>query len=104
MTPNEFMGHIESHPELEMIGVNEEFHEPMVKHSASKLVTRVNVAAFKDTEWKDLEEILTGKREPVTLDRLVRIVGYFARESRFNKSKVGENQDRRKGDYGVKEL
>ncbi|MFC1546530.1 anaerobic ribonucleoside-triphosphate reductase [bacterium] len=40
-------------------------------------------------------------REPVIIDGITRIVGYFSKVSNWNKSKLGELNDRRKGNYDI---
>ena len=39
-------------------------------------------------EWATLAKILLGKREPIILQRVTRVCGYFASTSNFNASKV----------------
>jgi len=64
----------------------------------------VDVNALKgDITVKEFEEIVGGKREAVGLVTVSRIVGYYSYSINWNKSKLGELKDRRKGDYGIGE-
>ena len=49
-------------------------------------------------DWKNMKEVLEG-RETIVIDGITRIVGYFSKISNWNKSKIGELMDRRKGNY-----
>lgn len=55
-----------------------------------------------DAEPQQLFDILDGKREPIIMEHISRIVGYYSKMKNWNKSKLGELADRRKGDYGLK--
>lgn len=49
-----------------------------------------------------IEALETGVRDK--LYGITRIVGYYSRTSNWNKSKIGELKDRRRGDYSVKRV
>ena len=51
-------------------------------------------------DWMNLHRVLDGGDTKI-LDQLTRIVGYFSKTSNWNKSKLGELSDRRKGDYKI---
>src|SRR5574344_73455 len=55
---------------------------------------------LEHADWENLSSVLEG-REPVILDGITRIVGYFSKTSNWNKSKIGELHDRREGNYKV---
>ncbi len=99
-----FFDKVNEHPELEGIGIDRESHETpgvLVRHVASGMSTRLPVAAVEEAEWPVLEEILLGKRDPVVLQHMTRVVGYYSRIQNWNKSKLGELKDRHRGSYGV---
>ena len=52
------------------------------------------------SDWENISSVLAG-REPIILDGITRIVGYFSKISNWNKSKIGELHDRRTGNYKV---
>jgi hypothetical protein len=54
--------------------------------------------AIKNHEWEAL------KRQIPNLTYVTRIVGYFSHISNWNKSKMGELKDRRKGDYSIGQI
>lgn len=52
---------------------------------------------------KEAEATLEGSREPQELHTISRIVGYYSRTDNWNKSKAGELESRRRGDYSLPE-
>ena len=52
-----------------------------------------------DITPQEAEDVLEGRREPVMLHTITRIVGYYSSTANWNRSKLGELEDRRKGDY-----
>lgn len=53
---------------------------------------------------KEFVKIIQGERSPIILSGITRIVGYFSRVNNWNRSKIGELRDRRRGTYGVNQL
>lgn len=100
-----FYDKIEAHPDLDGLGIDTECanHQPgvIIKQNKTGLMTRIPLAAIEAADWGVLEEVLMGKREPQVLQHMTRVVGYFSRVENWNKSKVGELKDRRKGNYSV---
>ncbi len=100
-----FYDQIESHPELEGLGIDTECkeHQPgvIVKQTKTGLMTRIPLAAIEAADWDVLEDVLMGNREPQILQHMTRVVGYFSRVENWNKSKIGELKDRQKGNYSV---
>lgn len=101
----EFYEKVERHPGLEGLGIDSGCADKsagvIVKNTQTGLMTRLPVAAVEAAEWDVIEDVLLGKREPQVLQHMTRVVGYFSRVENWNKSKVGELKDRRKGDYSV---
>ena len=50
---------------------------------------------------REFVKVIMGERSPVILNGITRIVGYFSKVNNWNKSKISELRDRRKGEYGV---
>ena len=100
----EFYERIEAHTDLEGVGIQQcRGKQPgvVVRHVTSGLLTRIPVAAIEAADWKMLEDVLIGRREPQVLQHMTRVVGYFSRIENWNKSKIGELKDRHKGDYAI---
>lgn len=81
--------------------ITAEYDGLFVSHDKTKALWLVGTQAVLDTEWKVFRSIFVGKRDAVVLDHMTRIVGYYAFERNFNKSKIGENNARRKGNYTI---
>ena len=62
---------------------------------------KVMAAAVTENDWDVLEAILTGQRQPLVLEHMTRIVGYYSKVKNWNKSKLGELRDRQAGDYRI---
>ena len=106
MKLTDFFDAVETHPELVGEGIDRpEKKTPgcIVRHIKSGLSTRLPLEAVEKSEWDVIEEVLTCKREPVALQRMTRVVGYFSRIDNWNKSKLGELKDRHAGTYGLPE-
>ncbi|MDR2391210.1 MAG: anaerobic ribonucleoside-triphosphate reductase [Planctomycetota bacterium] len=104
MQMGEFYDQIEAHPDLEGVGIDQcQEKQPglVVRHNRSGLLTRLPLAVIETADWKTLEDVLIGRREPQVLQHMTRVVGYFSRIENWNKSKIGELKDRHKGDYAV---
>ena len=105
MELTQFFDQVESHPELEGLGIDSacKDRQPgvIIKYAKNGLMTRIPTAAIEAADWGILEEVLTGQREPQVLQHMTRVVGYFSRVENWNKSKVGELKDRQKGDYSI---
>lgn len=102
-----FFEKVETHPELTGIGVDTECTKGqpgvIVKHQLTGLMTRIPTAAVEAADWATLESVLVGTREPQVLQHMTRVVGYFSRVENWNKSKIGELNDRQKGQYALAE-
>lgn len=102
----DFFDRVEKHPELEGVGLDAcQDNRPgvLVRHRPSQLTTRLPVDAVEAADWGPLEDVLVGKREPVALQHMTRVVGYFSRVENWNKSKIGELTDRQTGCYALRE-
>lgn len=85
---------------VEIDGITDEGRIKVLNHNL-ELAYELDVNTIVKTEMKDLMNALeTGIH--IKLFGITRIVGYLSRISNWNKSKIGELQDRHKGDYGVR--
>ena len=62
---------------------------------------QIERSAIKLLAKDELRDIFTGKREPQCIVQLTRIVGYYSTTNNWNKSKLAELEDRRRGDYAL---
>lgn len=82
-----------------------EFEEDVLKVLNHKMQTAyyISLKAIMKQKLGDVIEALeTGVREK--LYSVTRIVGYYSRVSNWNKSKLGELNDRHRGDYSVRKV
>ena len=78
---------------IEDINNNNEHIEVLISEIIEK-VDNIEIA-------REFVKVIMGERSPIILNGITRIVGYFSRVNNWNKSKIGELRDRRKGEYGV---
>ncbi len=105
MDGHEFYEQIDKHPALEWLGVIEG-HSPaedevLIQHAEVGIKHALTIRTVLETPWKELEAVLTGKREPRIMIHLTRIVGYYSRVQNWNRSKLAELKDRHNGNYGL---
>ncbi len=80
-------------------GENEGVYGYFVGSEKYDTVTHFTPEAIDDNEWPVLrKQVVQGKN----VHHITRIVGYFSRVENWNKSKLGELKDRKKGNYEVK--
>ena len=105
MTGREFFDKVAAHDKLEWLGVSEPVSgdEALVCHTETGVKHAVTVSSILSHTWKELEAVLTGKREARIMVHLTRIVGYYSRVQNWNRSKLAELDDRHKGIYGIPE-
>ena len=63
--------------------------------------TVFRMPAIIEHSWDDLRAMAIGQKDISPLYHVTRIVGYFSRIENWNKSKLGELTDRRRGDYAI---
>jgi len=107
MQLEQFFNHIENHPGLTCCGFVEGEQTTgdyvIIQDRKNSGKYSVTVETILAEEWDCLEKILTGRREPLVLEHITRIVGYFSKVKNWNKSKLGELRDRQAGNYKVEE-
>lgn len=97
----EFYKRVEEHPELAGVHVDSEF--VIVECVPKKIKTKIDLVTIENNSWCDLELVLVCEREALQLKHMTRVVGYYSLVQNWNKSKVGERNDRQKGNYAIKE-
>ena len=108
-----FCDTVDFHDYLEIDGVihageekySIEFKEDVLKVLNHKMQTAyyISLKAIMKQKLGDVIEALeTGVREK--LYSVTRIVGYYSRVSNWNKSKLGELNDRHRGNYSVRKV
>jgi len=106
MKLTDFYEKVEADESLEGLGVEcsaSEHAGVIVKHLISGLTTRLPVEAICKADWGVILQVLRGDREPIALQHMTRVVGYYSRVENWNKSKIGELNDRQKGEYALAE-
>ena len=99
-----FYDNIEADESLTGVGVDSSDENNIcviVKHTMSGLTTKMPIDRIDDHEYEFLLSILVGEREPIVLQHMTRVVGYFSRVDNWNTSKLGELKDRQKGAYVI---
>lgn len=77
--------------------------EVIVKHISAKRQVTFLAEVIREHTWDTLWKVITQKEPANPLYHVTRVVGYFSRIENWNKSKLGELRDRRKGDYRLPE-
>ena len=102
----QFSKQIESSKDLVGVGMqlNEDnsLKSAIVKHEPTGLEVKLPAEAIAKSEWDTLHDVMIGKREPAVLQHMTRVVGYYSKIENWNPSKIGELEDRQKGDYELK--
>ena len=103
MDGREFYQQIDKHPHLEWLGVKDDYEDlgevVIIADTANDRKYALTGRSILDTDWAQLEAVLTSQREALIMVGVSRIVGYFSRIKNWNRSKVAELRDRQKGDY-----
>ena len=94
-------------PSLVWLGILEgksaEEDEALVVHTDSGIKHALTIRTVLENTWEELEAVLLGKRTPKVMIHLTRIVGYYSRVQNWNRSKLAELKDRRRGQYAPPE-
>jgi hypothetical protein len=101
MIGREFYDRVNAHADMEWIGAIEGKDsidgEAIVCHIKTGVKHAVSVRAVLDTEWPELEAVITGARYAKLMVHRTRIVGYYSRVENWNGSKLAELRDRQAG-------
>jgi len=105
MEINDFFWHVENDTGLRGVdlqtGDNPEDDIVVIEDLKSGYKTRFLISTILENDWHTLRGLATGEINIAPLYHVTRIVGYYSRIENWNKSKLGELSDRRKGDYAV---
>ena len=104
MELQDFYNSVEKNKDLRGVGVEKDESGRgfiIIEHKPSKMMTKIPAQAIEKAEWNDIQSVLTCERDPVVLQHITRVVGYFSRINNWNTSKIGELKDRHKGQYAV---
>lgn len=109
-----FVEHVEAHENLELVGefengrgetilvVDDNSLAIDVEGHQSEIDLTEIFSAIKDAKTAERFVAVVAREEnPIKLNGITRIVGYYSRTNNWNKSKVGELRDRAKGHYGT---
>lgn len=83
---------------IEVLSENEQ--QLIIRNNNTKKKLQITKSEIVGYDFENVLNVING-REPVILDGITRIVGYFSKTSNWNKSKIGELEDRRKGNYKI---
>ena len=107
MTGRDFYDYIQDDPRFKWIGVreaDEDFPDGAVIGSTDgAFPMELSVRSILEQPWEELTGVLDRKRPADVIGHMARIVGYYGVTRNWNKSKLAELRDRRKGNYGLVE-
>jgi hypothetical protein len=109
-----FVEHVEAHENLTMVGEFENgsgetilvVEDSSLAKDAEGHQSEIDLAeifsAIKDKKTSERFVAVVAREEnPIKLNGITRIVGYYSRTNNWNKSKIGELRDRANGQYGT---
>jgi len=99
MELNQFFDRIEMADDLEGVGISK--NGIVIRHKPTTISVCFPAGAVKMADWETLYDIMSHKREPMVLQHITRVVGYYSKIENWNKSKLGELEDRHGGSYGL---
>ena len=104
---DKFCDEINNHQRLDILDIvkgdkpSEDYF--IIRDNKSDGKFKVMAVAVTENDWDVLEAILIGQRQPLVLEHMTRIVGYYSKVKNWNKSKLGELRDRQAGNYRISE-
>ena len=105
MEISEFFWRVEEEPQLRGIdlqtGDGPESDFAVVEDLQSGYKTTFTVESILENDWPTLLDLALGNKSIDPLYHVTRIVGYYSRIENWNKSKLGELADRRRGNYAL---
>jgi hypothetical protein len=108
MKLEDFISSMEKHENLDCEGLSlgEQPEEDflVIKNGAAGCRYKVLVTTVQEQPWPVLEAVFRGEREPIIMEHMSRIVGYYSKVKNWNKSKLGELRDRKAGDYSLGDM
>jgi hypothetical protein len=101
-----FCRKLKSHPKLfPGDGPNKSMIQVIAR--PSKRVTlrwQIDPESILEHSWSTIESVLLGYQSPKIMSLWTRIVGYYSNLRNWNRSKIAELHDRRRGNYDVPEV
>ena len=94
MNALDFYNNVNAHPNLDWLGVKGA--EVFVRCISMEAIHALSADEVLAHSWEELESLFLGKRNPVIIVWITRVVGYYAQVRNFNKSKLAELEDRRR--------
>jgi hypothetical protein len=70
-------------------------------HNITVDVPEIFAKCGDEKQAKRFVDVVNCTANPIRLEGVTRIVGYYSRVNNWNKSKIGELRDRQKGQYGT---
>ncbi len=104
---DEFWAIMDENKELEIADVSEgktpEQDALVIRNNTTKRHYSVSVPRLAEVRKDELLSLFKGQREALELVTITRIVGYYSHVENWNRSKLGELEDRRRGSYALEE-
>jgi hypothetical protein len=101
----DFYKKVEEEHTLEGVGIfpatNPDLDEVVIRDKKTGMQISFLATTILKYPWELLLDVIRVKRDPILLWHMSRVVGYLSRIENWNPSKIGELNDRRKGDYGI---
>lgn len=103
MTGKEFIAAMDAAADMEILGVTANGQEVVVRNSDMEESWAFAIDDLRDNTPEGVLAIARKQRQPRIMSTYSRIVGYYSRLDNWNRSKLAEAVDRRKGDYAIPE-
>jgi hypothetical protein len=107
MRGKDFYRLVAEDPRLRWLGAREgstpDEDDVVIEDTTFALKFALSISAIRENSWEDLYAVLTSKRSPRIMTHMTRIVGYYSQLQNWNRSKIAELRDRRKGNYMLPE-
>ncbi len=98
MTISDFFATVNADPDLTGIDMA---HDTVTVKDEAGYYTTFHACVILELPWATLREYAVGTKMLEPLYHVTRVVGYFSRIENWNKSRLAELKDRRKGNYEV---
>ena len=109
-----FVEHVEAHENLEVVGEFENGSGDTILvvqdysvandvegHQTEVDLTEIFSAIKDEKDAARFVRVVAGEENPIKLNGITRIVGYYSRVNNWNKSKIGELRDRNQKHYAL---
>jgi len=98
----DFYENVVVHPHLKWVGLDKN-DDVVIGHRDHANYTVLPLSEILFHSWKELEDVLCGRRDPKVMIKMTRVCGYYSRVNNWNMSKVQELYARQRGDYAFPE-